>query len=86
MKRHTRKAASILRGKLTQGSWKRLRPEQSKGKQRKQGEFNECSKLVPQTSRQTDARKKTHTFPLSLFSGAATGKYLITGDLIRFPL
>ncbi len=73
MKRHTRKAASILRGKLTQGSRKRLRPGKPKGMQRKHGEFNECSKLVPQTHKQADRcmQAKTHTFLLSLFCGAA---------------
>lgn len=60
--------------------------------QRIHGEFNECSKLVPQThtqaARQMHASKNAH-FPAFTFlwsSGEATGKYLITGDLIRFPL
>lgn len=73
MKRHTRKAASILRGKLTQGSQKRLRPGKPEGMQRKHAEFNECSKLIPQThtqaGRQMHASKK-HTFLLSLFCEA----------------
>lgn len=77
-----RKAASILRGKLTQGSRKRFCPAgKPKGTQRRHGEFNECSELVPQTQagRPMHASKK-HTLLCS--GGEATGKYLITGDLV----
>lgn len=66
MKR-TKKCSKRLRGgKLTQGSRKRLRP----GKPREDGGFNQCNKLVRQTARHIYA-SKTHTSPLSLFSGAA---------------
>lgn len=76
MKR-TKKCSKCLRGgKLTQGSWKRLRP----GKPREDGGFNQCSKLVRQTARHIYASKNTH-FPAFSFlwsSENPTSKYLIT--------
>lgn len=62
-----------------------------KGMQREDGKFNVCSKLVKtyEASGHVYESTNTHSFPAFTIlcgSGEFTSKYLITGNLIRFPL